>query len=158
MHHRDMTSESVLSGAERRFLEEARTATLATRSPDGGSARLVPICFVVLDLAAGPCLVTPLDEKPKRVADPRDLERVRDIGARPDVDLLVDRWSEDWSDLAWLRIGGRAGLLDAGHPDHAAAVPRLRAKYPQYESHRLEDRPAIRIDVLRARSWGRLDP
>jgi PPOX class probable F420-dependent enzyme len=155
MHHRRMTTPAVLTAPELRFLADARTATLATRADDG-SARLVPICFVVLGDQA--LLVTPLDEKPKSVADPRDLERVRDIGARPDVDLLVDRWSEDWRQLAWLQLRGTARLIEPGHPDHGAAIPALRAKYPQYVDHRLEDRPAIRIELLAARSWGRLEP
>ncbi len=134
---------------ERAFLEAARTATLATIDPDG-LPRLVPICFVVG--AAGEIL-TPLDEKPKSTPDPHRVARVRDIVERPDVTVLADRWSEDWSELAWLRLHGRATLMEPGMPGHEPAVGALRAKYPQYESHRLEDRPIIRIEVLRARSW-----
>ena len=134
------------------FLAAARTATLATIAPDG-SPRLVPVCFVVRD---GTDLYVPLDEKPKRTEDPRDLARVRDILERPAVALLVDRWSEDWSELGWLRIRGDASLVEpADEPDeHAAVVAELRAKYPQYASHRLEDRPLIRIRVTGASSWG----
>lgn len=152
-----MTTPAVLTAPELRFLAGARTATLATRS-DGGAARLVPICFVVLEDSGQPMIVTPLDEKPKSVADPRDLERVQDILAEPRVDLLVDRWSEDWTELAWLRLSGRAALLEPADPTLLAALPGLRAKYPQYETHRLEHRPAIRIELLAARSWGRLGP
>lgn len=152
-----MSSPAVLNDLQLRFLAGARTATLATRGPDG-AARLVPICFVALAAGERPLIVTPLDEKPKAVADPRDLERVRDIGRDPRVDLLVDRWSEDWTELAWLRLRGRAALLEPGDPAILAAAGDLRAKYPQYASHRLEDRPAIRIEVLAARSWGRLEP
>ena len=144
----------LLSEAERSFLVAARTATLATIAPDG-APRLVPICFVLAD---GPeVLYSPLDDKPKRVGDPRDLARARDILARPDVSLLVDYWSEDWSALGWLRIRGRASLLEsaAGH-EHAAAVVALREKYPQYADHRLEERPIVRIAVVAARSWGSL--
>jgi PPOX class probable F420-dependent enzyme len=89
--------------------------------------------------------------------EPRDLERVRDIRANPAVSLLVERWSEDWAQLAWLRLAGRAELIEPGGPDapeHATAVAALRAKYPQYEQHRLEERPIIRIVVTGARSWG----
>jgi hypothetical protein len=32
----------------------------------------------------------------------------------------------------------------------------LRAKYPQYASHRLGERPVIRIAIEAARSWGNL--
>ena len=64
-------------------------------------------------------LYTALDEKPKSTADPRALGRVRDIQRRPDVAMLIDHWSEDWSELDWFRYDGTASLLDpgvAGHP------------------------------------------
>jgi PPOX class probable F420-dependent enzyme len=144
---------------ERAFLAAARTATLATITPEG-IPRLVPVCFAVAEAAepAEPLIYTPLDDKPKRVDDPRALARVRDILARPDVSLLADSWSEDWSALGWLRIQGRASLLDPGEAphEHEAAVAALRAKYPQYADHHLEDRPIIRIAVVATRSWGSL--
>ena len=138
---------------ERAFLEEARTATLATIGPDG-LPRLVPICFV---LAADGAVVTPIDEKSKRVRDPYAVARVRDIAARPEVALLVDRWSEDWDRLAWFRLRGRAALLRPGDDGHAEAVAALKAKYPQYAGHDLEARPMIRITIDAARSWGEPD-
>jgi len=159
----------ILDAEQHAFLAAARSGTLATVAPDG-LPRLVPCCFVLVG-GAGPLaggdgssagrggktavLYTPLDEKPKRVADPRALARVRDLIKRPDVALLVDRWSEDWTELAWLRIRGRAALLEPGEaPDeHAGAVAALRVKYPQYRDHRLEDRALIRIEVLRAVWW-----
>ena len=127
---------------------------LATLSPDG-RPRLVPICFS-LD-PAEPVLYTPLDEKPKRGDDPLTLARVRDIAADPTVSLLVDRWDEDWSRLAWLRVGGRAALMrpsDEDDGEHASAVAALRARYPQYRTHRLEARPLIRITIERVTDWG----
>lgn len=149
-----MTSTPVISEAERLFLAEKRTATLATIAPDG-APRLVPICFALADDAE--VLYSPLDDKPKDVGDPRDLARVRDVLARPDVALLVYHWSEDWSALGWLRVRGRASLLEprAG-PEHSAAVMALRTKYPQYAEHRLEDRPIIRVGIVSTRSWGSL--
>jgi coenzyme F420-0:L-glutamate ligase / coenzyme F420-1:gamma-L-glutamate ligase len=139
-----------LDDAKRSFLTAARTATLATIADDG-RPRLVPICFV-LD---GERLFTPIDEKPKRTADPWALARVRDIERRPAVTVLVDRWDEDWAHLAWLRCDGTAALSeDAG--ERAAAIAALRAKYPQYEAHDLEGRPLIRVEIRAVRSWGDL--
>jgi len=161
-----------MNAEQRAFLAAARSGTLATVAPDG-LPRLVPCCFVLVG-GAGPfedaavtsratagrggktaVLYTPLDEKPKRVADPRALARVRDLVKRPDVALLVDRWSEDWTELAWLRIRGRAALLEPGDApeEHAGAVAALRVKYPQYRDHRLENRALIRIEVLGAVWW-----
>jgi PPOX class probable F420-dependent enzyme len=153
MHHPVMPAE--LSPVERSFLADSRTAVLAT-VPAAGPPRLVPICFVLLD-GDPPAIYTPLDEKPKAVADPHDLERVRDIVANPTVALLVDQWSEDWSWLGWLRLEGTASLVEPGSEHaHGAAVDALRAKYPQYATHRLESRPINPIVVERARSWGNL--
>ena len=130
---------------------------MATIAPDG-HPRLVPICFV---LAGEPSvLYTPIDNKPKRDDDPLALARVRDIAADSRVTILVDHWDEDWTRLAWLRAEGRATLLEpgAGHREHSAAVAALRAKYSQYETHRLEQRPLTRITIERVISWGSLEP
>jgi PPOX class probable F420-dependent enzyme len=152
-----------LTPAEAGFLVTARTAVLATTDP-AGRPRLVPICFVMpgpeLVEPAAPLLYTPLDDKPKRVADPHRLARVRDIAARPEVTVLVDRWDEDWHRLAWLRLRGRAELLepadDAAATERARAIAALRAKYPQYATHDLESSPLIRIVVIDSSSWGDL--
>ena len=150
-----MPSEPLLSAAQRTFLASARRAVLATIAPDG-RPRLVPICFVVA--GEPPILYTPIDDKPKRTDDPLELARVRDIEADPRVTILVDRWDEDWTRLAWLRAEGRATLLDpAIAAERAVAVATLRAKYPQYATHRLEKRPLIRVTLERVIGWGSSD-
>ena len=133
-------------------LNDARTAVLATVSADD-RPRTVPICFV-LGLAphGEPAIYTPIDDKPKADDDPLALARVRDISARQTVSLLIDRWDEDWTHLGWLRVEGRAKVIDP----HTEVVAALRAKYPQYADHRLESRPMIQITIERVRSWGTL--
>jgi PPOX class probable F420-dependent enzyme len=130
-----------LTAADVGLLAAARTATLATVAPDG-QPRLVPVCFALHD---GRVWIA-LDEKPKHDPDPRSLARVRDVLARPGVSLLVERWSEDWSELAWLRLSGRATLVE---PASVApgVVTALRARYPQYVEHDLEGRPMLAIDL-----------
>jgi PPOX class probable F420-dependent enzyme len=140
-----------ISPEQRAFLQTARTAILATVAPDG-APRLVPICFV-LD---GDRVVSALDEKPKRTADPRDLARVRDILARPRVSLLVHRWDEDWSRLAWVRLHGIATLIEPGLVP-LGVVEELRAKYPQYEDHAIDRRPLLSVGIDRVSSWGNLE-
>jgi hypothetical protein len=80
--------------------------------------------------------------------------------ADPRVSVLVDRWDEDWGRLAWMRVGGRASVLQPAEDpaEHAAAVTALRAKYPQYETHALHARPIIRVAIDHATSWGALEP
>ena len=157
-----MPGAPTLDSRQRAFAASARTATLATTAPSG-RPRLVPICFIVGDdaLDGRARLYSPLDDKPKQVDDPHELARVRDILVLPEATLLVDRWSEDWSRLGWIRLDTRAELMEPEPrelEEHAAAVEALRAKYPQYATHRLEDSPILRFTVIRTVSWGTLDP
>lgn len=157
-----MARPPALTDAERAFVAATRRATLATITPSG-RPRLVPICFV---LSAGgpdgrPRIHSPLDEKPKRSDDPHELARVRDLLVLPSATLLVDRWSEDWTQLAWVRMECHGELLEPEpreREEHATAIVALREKYPQYRTHRLEDRPILRLTVLDALSWGELAP
>src|SRR5215210_857225 len=87
-------------------LAAARVARLATTDPDG-RPHLVPIVFA-LD---GNTLYSAVDRKPKRSLRLRRIENAR---ARPDVTILVDHYEEDWSRLWWIRLRGRARVLDGG--------------------------------------------
>lgn len=156
-----MMREPILTPEERAFLADQRRAILATVGTEGRS-RLVPVCFVTGerdDRLGRPLVYSPIDEKPKASEDPHNLKRVQDLLVLPEVTLVVDRWDEDWTRLGWLRLYGRGELIEPdtrGHEEHARAVAALRVKYPQYESHRLEARPVIRMTIDRARSWGNL--
>lgn len=141
-----------LQPAEIAFLGGARRAVLATVAPNG-APRQVPVCFATAQHGDGTILYTPIDEKPKRGDDPHGLARVRDLMARPQVSLLVDRWDEDWAGLAWLRVEATARLVEPGDPEHGRAVAALRARYPQYRTQRLEARPLIRLEPVRTAWW-----
>ena len=145
---------------ERRYLEAARLGRLATADAEG-RPHVVPVCFAFV----GDDLATPIDEKPKAVG-PDDLRRSRDVRENPRVAVVVDHYAEDWSGLGWVQVRGTAthvdpgdGDPDDGNPDgfHADAVAALRAKYDQYATHALEERPVIRIEPGSVRSWGRLE-
>lgn len=155
-----MTHGQALDDRQRAFVEDARSATLATIAPDG-RPRLVPICFVVGGVVPGQAtrIHSPIDEKPKGTTDPWSLARVRDLIDRPHAAILVERWSEDWSQLGWLRLEVRGEILEPAGPDraeHEAVVAALRAKYPQYATHQLDDRPILSFTVERAVAWGAL--
>lgn len=116
---------------------------LATAGADG-TPHLVPVCFTW----AGDVIWTAVDGKPKSGVD---LQRVKDIEARPAIAFAVDRWDEDWNRLAWLQARGRATVLPPGdETDKAHAA--LRDKYPQYAITSL-DGPVIRIDIDRWIGW-----
>ena len=153
----------MLTGPEHAFIAAARRAVLATIRPDG-DPRLVPVCFVLADAPddhGRPILYSPIDEKPKRSDEPRDLGRVRDLLVLPKVTVLVDRWDEDWQRLGWIRLSGRGILLEPEPhevEEHAGAIAALRAKYPQYAGHDLEHRPIVRMAIDRIQRWGAVTP
>lgn len=129
------------------LLASGRVAHLATAGRDG-RPHVVPICFVWI----GGALYTPLDLKPKRSTDPRRLRRVRNLLENPRATVVVDRWDEDWSRLAYVLVEGQAALLDTG-AERDGAEAALVAKYPQYGALPLRGRPIIRIAGQRVIRW-----
>jgi coenzyme F420-0:L-glutamate ligase / coenzyme F420-1:gamma-L-glutamate ligase len=146
-----------LTTGEAAFLHGERVARLATVGA-GGAPHLVPVCFAArIEADALTAIHIALDEKPKRVA-PGALQRVRNLTANPAVALLLDRYDDgDWDRLAFLRVDGRASILEPGAEGHAPALAALRAKYPQYRAMALESRPIIEIAPTGTRAWGALD-
>jgi PPOX class probable F420-dependent enzyme len=126
----------------RRRVETARVARLGTLAPDG-RLHLVPICFAVAD----DTLYTSVDSKPKRS---RALQRLENVRANAEVCVLVDEWHEDWSLLWWVRLRGRARVLEEGE-EEARAHALLRAKYEQYAADPLG--PVIAVDLAERRAW-----
>lgn len=141
-----------LDAAARAFLERERVGRLATAEASG-APHIVPVCYALSD---GARVHIAIDEKPKR-GDPRRLKRLRNIAADPRVMMLVDRYDEDWSRLAWVALRGRAEILEGGG-EHVAALAALRARYEPYRAMNLEALPVIAIRVLSIASWGRLAP
>jgi PPOX class probable F420-dependent enzyme len=127
----------------RLLLAAARVARLATIDPDG-RPHLVPIVFAV----EGETLYSAVDRKPKRS---KRLQRIENARLRPDVTVLVDHYEDDWSRLWWIRLRGRARVLDAG-PERGRALALLAAKYPQYRADP-PDGDVLAIDVREVRSW-----
>lgn len=143
-----------LTAAELAFVRAARVGRLATVDA-ANRPSVVPFCYTVLDgdQPLGPVVVSVLDEKPKRVSD-RKLARVRNIRSNPAVSFVVDRYDDDdWSRLAFVQVRGRASVIEPGEAIHCRAIAKLRAKYPQYRSMAIEDRPVIVIADLRGNAW-----
>lgn len=128
----------------RRRVTEARVARLAT-ADGSGEPHLVPIVFA-LD---GDAIHTCVDDKPKTT---RQLRRLADIAANPRVSVLVDHYSDDWSQLWWIRIDGIATVHSTDTDAGAIGLDALVRKYPQYQE-KCPPGPVITIDRLRWRSW-----
>jgi len=142
-----------ISGAVQKILNEARVARLATLDAKA-RPHIVPVCFVY----DGKFFYTAIDQKPKRVA-PARLARLRNIREAPRVALLIDEYDEDWTQLWYILIRGKAKLIPkSAHKEHARAIRKLRAKYPQYTQGMLaDDAPVIRITPKRTTSWGKIE-
>jgi PPOX class probable F420-dependent enzyme len=141
------TSPSRLTPRASRLLRAARVAHLATADRNG-QPLVLPICFVFDDRE----FFSPIDEKPKRAA-PRKLKRVRNILENRHVSIVIDRYDEDWSKLAYVLTTGTARILSKGQK-HARAVRLLRSKYRQYRSMAIQQRPMIAITTTRIIIWG----
>jgi PPOX class probable F420-dependent enzyme len=85
----------------------ARVARLATIDFEEVKPHIVPVVFVF----DGNSYYIPIDKKPKRVDDPEQLRRVRNIQKNPNVALLIDEYKEDWSKLFFIMIQGKGSLI-----------------------------------------------
>lgn len=130
-----------------RLLRRARTAHLAT-ADRAGRPHVIPVCFVF----DGRDFYSPIDEKPKQAA-PRRLKRVRNISENSHVALVIDRYDEDWRELAYVLIFARARILSRGEK-HRRAVRLLRRKYRQYRTMKIDQLPMIAIAPKRIVCWG----
>ena len=136
-----------LSAAARELLVSARVGHLAT-ADQYARPHAVPIVFVWRE----GILYTPLDRKPKRDDDWHALRRVRNIETNGRVAIVVDRYDEDWSRLAWVLLEGVATILESGE-ERDSAAKLLTEKYAQYETLSLDARPIVRVEIERGSEW-----
>ncbi len=129
-----------MSERDRRLLNLARVATLATINPDG-TPHVIPIVYALL----GDRLVTVVDQKPKRDLN---LARLRNIRADPRVAVLAHHYAEGWNHLWWVRVDGRADIRS----DDPEAVEALKARYPQYRTYEITG-PIISVSMESVRVW-----
>src|ERR1700683_3954729 len=105
-----------IPGAVQKILKKARVARLATLD-DKNRPHIVPICFAY----DGKLIYTAVDRKPKRVTGER-LARLRNIRAVPRIALLIDEYDEDWAQLWYVLIRGKAKLIpESAHKEHTRA-------------------------------------
>ncbi|HJZ49809.1 MAG TPA: TIGR03668 family PPOX class F420-dependent oxidoreductase [Roseiflexaceae bacterium] len=129
------------------FLHAQRAGRLATATRDG-APHVIPVCYA----CDGASLYIALDTKPKRVP-PERLRRIRNILENPRVALVIDHYSDDWSQLAYLLIRGTAALIRPGESEHRRAIALLRERYPQYQTMPIEQQPAIAIRPAAVVEW-----
>jgi PPOX class probable F420-dependent enzyme len=106
------------------LLESARVARLGLVDDDG-HPRVLPVTFAVAESR----IWTAIDEKPKRVPG-REPARVRFLRRDPRAALTVDRYSDQWEELAWVQVLGLVTILEVS--EGRAGLDRLIEKYPPY--------------------------
>ena len=84
------------------FINAHRVARLATADAVGRPT-VIPICYVF----DGASFFSAIDQKPKRVG-PEELHRIRNIRINPNVALVIDDYSENWSQLVYVLVHGVA--------------------------------------------------
>jgi PPOX class probable F420-dependent enzyme len=93
-----------------------------------------------------------IDQKPKRTEEPA---RLRFLRRDPRAALTVDRYSDDWGDLAWVQVLGSVRIVEVA--DGPEGLEALSAKYGQY----LEEPPPgplLALEPERYLWWRAADP
>ena len=132
------------------FIRDHRVARLATADTEGRPS-VIPICYAF----DGQRLYSLIDHKPKSVGS-RGLKRIRNIERNPHVSVVIDDYSDDWTELRYVTITGDAEISDpapAPSVEHLKALGLLREKYPQYLAIAIEERLLIKITPTAIKQW-----
>jgi PPOX class probable F420-dependent enzyme len=105
--------------------------------------RVLPVTYAVQCGA----IWSAIDRKPKQSAEPA---RVRYLRRRPEAAFTVDRYSDDWSELAWVQVLGRVEMVDVSAATDA--LDALAAKYADYLAERPPG-PLLRLTPDRVLFW-----
>ena len=124
------------------LLSTAPVGHLALLDEDG-HPRVQPVTFALL--ATTNTLVTAIDAKPKKHGVPARVARLR---ADPRATLTVDRYTHDWTQLAWVQVLAAARVTDLDDEARHA----LEAKYAQYATTPLTG-PLITLAPFRILCW-----
>jgi PPOX class probable F420-dependent enzyme len=104
------------------LLHTARVGRLGLLDPEG-APRVLPVTFAVAEGR----IWSAVDRKPKRSGEPA---RLRFLRRDPRAALTVDRYSDDWNDLAWVQVLGRVSIVEVA--DGPAGLGALSVKYEAY--------------------------
>jgi PPOX class probable F420-dependent enzyme len=115
---------------------------------DEGAPRVLPVTFAV----AEGVIWSAIDQKPKRSGEPA---RLRFLRRDPRAALTVDRYSDDWEELAWVQVLGSVRILDAS--GGTAGLDALKTKYEQYREE-APPGPLLALEPERYLSWRAADP
>jgi PPOX class probable F420-dependent enzyme len=129
-----------------KLLESARVARLGLLD-DEGAPRVLPVTFAVAEGR----IWSAIDQKPKRSGEPA---RLRFLRRDPRAALTVDRYSDDWEELAWVQVLGTVAIVEIG--DGRAGLEALSRKYQQYRQE-APPGPLLSLEPIRCLWWRAVD-
>ena len=134
------------------FILSLKVARLSTVTPSR-VPHSVPICFA---LSGNDTIYTPIDAKPKKNKN-KPLKRIINIASNDEVVVLFDRYSENWTELAYVMAKGKAKVV-SDEQENLLAAKLLENRYIQYRDQNYLPRGAtiIGIRVYDYISWGNL--
>ena len=127
-----------------RRVASARVARLATLVAGTGAPHQVPICFALI----GDTAYSVIDGKPKSTLGLRRLDNIR---ADRRAGLVIDHYTDDWSELWWIRLDTHAREVAAAD-ERGRALSALRTKYPQYRDQVLAG-AVLAFDIVNWNAW-----
>ena len=135
----------------RAIIEESRVARLVTVDVDDNNIPqpyLVPTVFVF----DGKHFFIPFDKKSKKVSIEKS-RRLKNIQKNPNVVILIDEYSDDWSKLFFVMIRGSAKVIEEEEKKLLVRAHKLLLlKYPQYKNVGI-GRSCIMIDPRKVIFW-----
>jgi PPOX class probable F420-dependent enzyme len=140
-----------ISEPVRRFVLSHVVARLATADKNG-QPHVIPFCYAF----DGERFYFVVDEKPKRETG-KPLKRIRNMLENPQVALVIDDYSDDWTQLAYVLVSGSAQVVE-DETEYHAALALLRDRYPQYRAMSLAfpRNTMVRISPRKILAWGKV--
>ena len=141
-----------ISEPVQRFIHAHVVARLAT-ADERGQPHVIPFCYAF----DGTAVYFIVDEKPKRQTG-KPLKRIRNILANPHVAIVIDDYADDWTQLAYVLITGKASIVEA-EEEHTRALGLLRERYLQYRAMPLSflHNAVVRILPTKVIAWGKVE-
>lgn len=133
-------------------LNNSKIARLATVDPENNQPYLVPVVFVF----NGYNIFIPIDDKPKKTGNSNQLKRVKNIQKNPNISFLIDTYDDDWNNLSYLMIQGKARIVVNRLKDIdtiKTAHSLLSEKYLQYKNLVGMGDSCIVIDIQKVIKW-----
>jgi PPOX class probable F420-dependent enzyme len=135
------------------LLHNSKIARLATVDPENNQPYIVPVVFAF----DGNNIFIPIDNKPKKISNSKQLKRVKNIQKNPNVSFLIDIYDDrDWNNLSYLMIQGKARIINMVNDRDTIekAHSLLSEKYAQYKNMivGIGDK-CIVIDIQKTITW-----